>query len=123
GVPQMDLGQAIADPPHQRRHIGDGFREENLEIAGRAAFAGQPLGLGGKRPDGRPMDGAPEQAEGRAQAAQRDAGLVDAVRAGALQHRSAVFQEVGMAAGRDVPQSGLWIGVGTKSRLGQWGHA
>ena len=110
GALQMDLGQPVADPPDDRRHVVHGLVEKDMEVARRRAFAGQPLGLGRQRPHDRPVDGALEQAEGRAQPAQRHPRLVDADRPAAGQDDGAVFQQVGMARRHDVPQRdiGRW---------------
>ena len=83
-----------------------------MEVARRGAFAGQPLGFGRERAHDRPVDGALEQAEGRAQPAQRHPGLVDADRPAARQDDGAVLQQVGMARRHDVPQRDIGGGIG-----------
>ena len=118
GALQMDLGQPIADPPDDRRHVGHGLVEKDMEVARRRAFAGQPLGFGRQRPHDRPVDGALEQAEGRAQPAQRHPRLVDADRPAAGQDDGAVFQQVGMALRHDVPQRDIGGGIGGEAGVG-----
>ena len=83
-----------------------------MEVARRGAFAGQPLGLGRERAHDRPVDGALEQAEGRAQPAQRHPRLVDADRPAARQDDGAVLHQVGMARRHDVPQRDIGGGIG-----------
>ena len=72
--------------------------QEDMQVARRGAFAGQPLGFGrrARAPTG-PSTALAEQAEGRAQPAQRHPGLVDADRPAARQHDGAILQQVGMA--------------------------
>ncbi len=65
----------------------------------------------------RPVDGMAEQAEGRAQAAQRHARLVDADRPAALQDDGAVLAEVGMAVGHDVAQRDIGRGRGGETGI------
>ena len=112
GALQMGLGQPVADSPDDRRHVAQRLVEEDMEVARRGAFAGQPLGFGRERAHDRPVDGALEQAEGRAQPAQRHPGLVDADRPAARQDDGAILHQVGMARRHDVPQRDIGGGIG-----------
>ena len=117
GALQMGVGQPPGDPRHHRRHVLDRLGQEDMQVARGRAFAGQPLGLGRQRPHHRPVDGMAEQAEGRAQAAQRHPRLVDADRPAALQDDGAVLAEVGMAVGHDVAQRHIGRGRGGESGI------
>ena len=68
-----------------------------MQVACRSALAGQPLGLGREGTDLRIVDRRAKYAERGPQAAQRDAGLMDADRPPALQHDVPVFRQIGPA--------------------------
>jgi hypothetical protein len=90
-----------------------------MEVARRRAFAGQPFGLGRQRPHDRSVDGTLEQAERRAQPAQRHPRLVDADRPAAGEDDGAVFQQVSMAIRHNVPQRNIGGGIGAEACVGR----
>ena len=117
GALQMGGGEPPGDPRHLRGHILDRLGQEDVQVARGRAFAGQPLGLGRQRAHHRPVDGMAEQAERRAQPAQRHPRLVDADRPAAFQHDGAVLEKIGMAVGHDVAQRDIGRGRGGQSGI------
>ena len=112
----MGLGKTTGGPLHAWRHLAHRLGQEDMEVARRRAFAGQPLGFGGKRAHqggfGRSHHRAAKEAEGGPQAAQCHTRLVDADRATAFQHDGAIFLEIGVALDHDLSQGRIWWGIG-----------
>ena len=128
---EMGLGQTARGPLHAWRHLAHRLGQEDMEVARRRAFAGQPRLGAGQRAEGaeertdaeqqqRGRDGlwvaarlvAAKEAEGGPQAAQRHTRLVDADRAAAFQHDGAIFLEIGVALDHDLSQGRIWWGIG-----------
>jgi hypothetical protein len=95
-----------------------------MQVAGGRALGSEPLRFLGERADLAALDGsqgATEQGEGGAQAAQRHTGLVDAGWPPAFQHDRPVLQEFGMAFRRDLPQRRIGRGIRSE-RAGHGGE-
>ena len=101
------------DALHHRRHVLDGLGQEDMQVARRRAFAGQPFGLGRQRahqPARRRRSRNRPKAARRRRRATRVWWMPIARRLG--QHDGAVLQQVGMAFRHDLPQRHIGRGVG-----------